>query len=135
MTDFLIERTGQLALQFDGAVIAEESSHIAVNGGPLQNRWHELTLYQTRGDQLVLAVAYRSRWQGEHDHHSAEVTSRAGAITALTKHYDPLAWYGGYPEGAHYAEKDRRQREAIRLGYERAVSRLMHAAHFAEPVE
>ncbi len=130
---FTVKRTGKPPLRFTGELAAEADSH--EHDGPLQNRWHELRLYRTAGRQLVWAVAYRTRWQGEHDHHSADVTSEQGVVSELTVEFNPLAGYAGYPAGAHYEEKDRRQREAITLGYQRACSDLFRQAEIAEEVE
>ena len=134
--NFTLPRTGKPPLRFQGEFVAEASSHIGVNGGPLQNRWHEIALYRTAAGKLVWSVTYRTRWQGEYDHHTVGVVElEAALIDELTIEYDMLAHYAGYPAGDAYADRDRRQRDAIRLGYERAVAEVLAAADISEEVE
>jgi hypothetical protein len=136
VSNYTLQRTGLPPLKFEGELIASASSHIRVNGGPLENRWHEIELYKTAGGKWVWQVAFRTCWQGEHDHYRAEVVaSDQVVINDLTIEYEPLAHYQGYPPGAYYAEKDARQRDAILLGYQRAVSELLSEAGIAEVVE
>lgn len=126
MAEFRLTRTGVSALTFSGELIAETSSEVRVNGGALQNRWHELAVYRTDGDQWVAAVGFRSRWQGEHGHDAAEAfNSPALLVDWLTHEYNPRDHWRGYPAGEHYAERQRRIEAEIRAGYNRAVSEVL----------
>jgi uncharacterized protein (DUF1786 family) len=96
MTEFTLTRTGDRPLTFAGEVVAEASSHVPVNGGPLQNRWHEVAVYRAGTGALVAAVTFRSRWQGEFDHHTATALPAADDLVAfLTAEYQPLMWGQG----------------------------------------
>ena len=64
-------RDGKRALEFEGELIAEDDNHS--HEGPTQNRWTEVSVYQTKGGKIVVGVAHISQWQGETDCYSAEV--------------------------------------------------------------
>lgn len=133
---YTLDRTGKPQLQFEGDLSASATSNVRVNGGPLESRWHEISLYRTTSSKWVWQVCYRSCWQGEPEHDRAEVAaSDKAVIDALTIEYDPLAYHQGYPPGEHYAERNARQRDAIRLGYQRAVSEILAEAGLVEEVE
>lgn len=132
---FTLPRTGDLPLRFEGEFLAESSSHR--HQGPGQNRWHELAIYRTAAGTYVLAITYRSCWQGEDDHHWVE---HAGSIPAVR---DALVGYPvvppgiGYPPGPAYAEKQARMVEDLRRRYDQAMSALFQEAGktFAETIE
>jgi hypothetical protein len=70
-TKFLISRTGAPDLAFQGEEIASASTRWV--RGQQQNRWHELTLYQTTGGKFVAAREYITQWQGESGETEARV--------------------------------------------------------------
>lgn len=123
--EFRLTRTGKPALVFAGELIAGATSFIPVNGGALQNRWHELAVYRTAGGKWVAAVGFRSCWQGEHDHDAAEIFARPDQLVSWLLRYSPRDHWLGYPAGAAYAERQARIEAEIRGGYERAVSALL----------
>ena len=132
-----VPRTGLPVLEVDGDLAAEASSHIAVNGGPLQNRWHEVRIYRAYSGKLVGWVRFRTSWQGERDCDTAAVFDLPAALTDwLCRDYNPLDHWQGYPPEPHYAERNRRIKEAITAGYRRAVSEaLADLPETAERVE
>ena len=64
-------RTGEAPLAFEGELLAEASGRLV--GGKGRNRWHGVEVYRTAGGKYVLAIAYRTQWQGEQDHREAVV--------------------------------------------------------------
>lgn len=63
--NYTLRRTGQAPLRFQGELLAEADGEY--ESGRDFNRWHELTVYRTRGGKYVLRIAYRSAHQGELD--------------------------------------------------------------------
>ena len=89
--EFTIRRDGDRDLRFKGAELAAVSSFY--HQGPMNTRWCELTLYKTEGNKYVVADVNRTRWEGEHDTHSATVCETADDVyAALT---DDTEEYGG----------------------------------------
>lgn len=120
MEEITLTRTGKVPLAFAGEMLGDGDS--SDRNGPLQNRWHEVRVYRTAAAKWVGEVVFRTRWQGEHDRHTAEVADTTAALVDLLTGYDPTAEWGGYPDRPEYAEKQARVQAAVRAGYERAVS-------------
>jgi hypothetical protein len=120
MTEFTLIRTGKTPLAFSGKLMGEADS--SERQGPLQNRWHEVRVYQTAGGRWVGEVVFRTRWQGEHDRYTAEVANTPAELIQLLTAYDPTSEWEGYPDRPEYAERQARTQAAIRAGYERAIS-------------
>jgi hypothetical protein len=76
-------------------------------------------------DHYVVAVAYRTRWEGEVDHYSAEVCADPQAVADYLCGYDPTAYLLGLPPSEHYRERAERMRRELRLRYEAAVSEVL----------
>ena len=119
---FKIPRTGNKMLKFDGALIAEASSRRV--HGQERNRWFEIGVYQAK-DQWIVWVAYRTHWQGEHDHDWAEIYATPEfLIDALRKDYDPLSYLGGFPPHESFADKQARLEETIRRDYQSLITQI-----------
>lgn len=69
--ELTLPRDGEKDLRFSGwrLLSVNNKSH----QGREQNRWHELTLYATKGGKLVCLHEYISLWQGEDGTSEAEV--------------------------------------------------------------
>ena len=83
MQTYTLKRDGEPNLRFDGELIAEVSSsdeRSASDYSGSTGRWSELALYRTKGGKLVASEVGRTRWQGEHDRHSATVCADAAAV-------------------------------------------------------
>lgn len=132
---FTLNRTGQAPLAFTGELLAKASNRSP--HGPLQNRWHEITVYRTAAGKLVAAVGFRTIWQGERDTDTVYVAdSDAALVDALTKEFDPSAGWSGHPLGAHDAERKNAQlRTSIVGAYAELVSDVLSELGIAEEIE
>jgi hypothetical protein len=81
-------------------------------------------LYRAAGGYVV-AIAYRTRWQGELDRDEAHTAARAVDVEKILRDYDPAGHVSGFPAGEHYAEKQRRLLSDIRARYEDQISSLL----------
>jgi len=131
--DVTLDRSGDRQLKFRGRRVGAASSR--QQSGSLQNRWHELAIYRTDRGRYVVAVAYRTSWQGESSRDYAEPIATAQAAASCLREYDPRADVAGYPAGPQYAERQRRLLSEIEVGYESAVSRALAGDEFAEALE
>lgn len=129
MESYTVRRTGSPALEFTGELLASSTS-----GGRDANRWHELRLYQTKGGKLVLAIEYRTRWEGEKDHFHAVVTDR-DQVAGELEMYEPTGNVMGFPPGAQYEAKQARLELGLRAAYAEAVTELLDQAGITEQVE
>lgn len=123
MTTFTLPRTGDRPLQFDGEQIAETDSR--QTQGPCQTRWYELALYRTDGGKYVIAIGYRTQWQGElprDETHLEDTVS--GAVEVLRSTIPELPMYA-FPPGDRFEEKRSHAAGAIRQCYENAITELL----------
>ncbi|HET6613671.1 MAG TPA: hypothetical protein VFG83_16845 [Kofleriaceae bacterium] len=114
-----LPRTGDspLALPDTAELIAETSTDTRDGF-----RYHEIRVYRI-GDRLAAHIGYRTRWDGEVGHDTAEVLGGPQELRELLLGYNPLAWYVGPPDGVKRG-RERREAEmrALRLRWEHAVS-------------
>ena len=118
-----IQRTGDRPLEIDASTLATATTRAP----RADTRWHDLTVYRTAAGAYVAAVTYRSRWEGEVDHHAAEVCADSAAVADWLRAYDPTAYLLGLPPGDHYRERAERMQRELRLRYEAAVSEVLAA--------
>ena len=135
MTDYTLPRTGDSPLTFRGDLIAEADSQ--ARQGPAETRWYELAVYRTAGGSYVVAVGFRSRWQGEQGRNTARVFATPAEVRAYLRDYDPCdpALWAGIPPGVHAADRRNTMTgNAIAGAYRAAVSRVLAGTEFAEVV-
>jgi hypothetical protein len=135
MPEIILSRTGDVPLKFEGDCIAEVSTRLA--RGQERNRWFEVALYRTRGAKYVLAIGYRTQWQGEHDVDSVIPCVNPEEVRQELQLFDPLRDVTGYPLGEAYAEKQARLERTLRLDWANAIRELFQdlGPDFAETIE
>ena len=125
MAEIRLQRTGDAPLRFDGELVGDSDGQR--QAGRDRNRWHDLAVYRLKDGQYVVAIAYRTQWQGELDHHEAAVVSTAKDIVEVLREYDPCGHLGGFPAGPQYAERQAartaRRPLAVRGAGQRAARR------------
>jgi hypothetical protein len=122
VAEITLDRTGLPPLRFRGEEVARVEGRWS--RGRETNRWHEVAVYRTEGGRHVVAIGYRTLWQGELDHdHVTHAAAPAAVIEAL-QDYAPLAHIGGYPPGESYREKQDRLQADILRRWEALVSEL-----------
>lgn len=123
MTTFTLPRTGDRPLQFDGERIASTDSRQPQ--GPCNNRWYELGLYRTASNKYVVAIGYRTQWQGELPRDEVHIENTlAGAVEVLRSTIPELPLYG-FPPGQQYDERRAHVEGAVRKCYEHAITELL----------
>jgi hypothetical protein len=128
MTMHLLSRTGQAPLQFEGELLVEHSGHW--HHSQEQNRWHEIDVYLTAGNQYVLAITYCSNWQGECGHFQVEHSLHPVELAEVLRCYDPTRHFLGYDaDGTRKAHLRRRWEAGIT-----AVFAALPAEWFAEVI-
>ena len=63
MEEIIINRTGAVPLKFRGKEIAFNSNKWL--DGCEQNRYHEVTVYETAGGKIIVVIEYITLWQSE----------------------------------------------------------------------
>ena len=119
MPPITLTRTGDRPLTFEGEQIATASS-----GNHDATRWHELALYRT-ATRYVLAIAYRTRWEGELGRDDVTVEPDDACVANRLRAYDAAAHVLGYPPGEAYREKQLRMLRQMYARYEDAATRLL----------
>jgi hypothetical protein len=118
-----LARSGDRPLEFSGEEIAATDSR--QQQGPCQTRWYELALYRTDGGKHVVAINYRTQWQGELARDEAHVCeSLAEAVEVLRSTIPELPMHA-FPPGARFDEKRAHTEGAVRACYESAISVLL----------
>ena len=123
MTKFKLPRTGDRPVEFSGEKIAAANSQQIQ--GPCQTRWYELSLYYTESRKYVVAIGYRTQWQGELSEDRVYIEdSIANAADTLRTTIPELPLYG-FPSGQQYDAKRAHVEGAVRKCYEHAVGELL----------
>lgn len=125
MQRYELERTGDRPLAFEGELLAEASTRTTDGFG--SSRWHEMAVYRTHGGRIVLAVTWRTRWQGELDHHDVWILDTADEVADALKGYAPTMYLMGFPPGRQFSEKQARLERDLTARYESAVSEVLAA--------
>ena len=133
LTHIKLSRTGDAPLAFVGVELAREEG--LWYGGQQQNRWHELALYQTNAGKFVLAIAYRTQWQGEDQYDEVFVHERMRDIVLTLQHYDPLTRLIGFPARPEYRDRQEKLRYSVRVRFHSQVSALLRDVEGAEEIE
>jgi len=80
---YTILRDGQKNLRFTGEMLADVDNKWVAD--MVNNRWHELSLFKTKGGKYVLQEVYCTIYQGELEAYSAKVLNTAKEVLeALT---------------------------------------------------
>jgi hypothetical protein len=133
MSAYTLTRTGDAPLKFSGELLAEAGGrHFR---GREQNRWHELSIYATDAGAYVVAIAFRTRWQGEAEHDEAHAVATLPAVAQVLRDYNPVRPRVGYPPGPEYAERQARLGAALQEQYAACVSEVLSDERFAESPE
>lgn len=146
MTDELVHhslpRTGAPNLAFEGELLARALGEEHLPAGRRNPRWHDLSLYRTRGGKYVLFISLISDWQRrdgtiEPAHHVATVLESEVAVREAVRAHDPATGLEGFPPDPQFEARQRRVLEDIALRFDRCVSDLFGqlGPEFSERIE
>jgi hypothetical protein len=121
MSTITLPRTGLRSFSFEGELLADADSQRT--SGPCESRWWELALYSTADKRYVIAVGYRTQWQGEHETDKAVVLDTPGEVEKWLLDHPFLDGIRGYPPG----QEDRQERleQSLRQCWEAAVTEVL----------
>ena len=125
MKKFTLPRTGDRALSFTGERLATADTRTREGFG--QSRWHELALYRTEGGRYVVALGYRTQWQGELPVDWAWTAADEAEAVRYLREHDPMTGVMGFPPGRQYEERQERLQADLHLRYDTAVSEILEA--------
>jgi len=121
--NYILPRSGNAPLAFIGKVIARADGSDVPGDKPI--RWHELTIFETDDDMLVVSISYKTDWQGELNWLDAWfVEDMEKAVEAFRQH-NPTEHVKGFPPSHHYAERQLRLLTDIRERYAALVSEVL----------
>jgi len=121
--EITLPRTGDRPLAFTGELLAQEETKWWA--GKESNRWHKLALYRTAGDRWVLAIGYRTQWEGEVDHDEVFVCATAEEAAECLRSTIPTEHLRGFPPGDQWAEKQSRLERDMTDRFLAAASRIL----------
>lgn len=127
-----LPRSGHAPLRFTGELIAETDGRAVA--GRDHNRWHTLAVYRTSAGRYVVAIGYRTRWEGELDRDLALVCGSPADVAETLLAFDPCDGVQGYPAGEAYAAKQARLILDLRQRFEALVSEVLDSDEFAEEI-
>lgn len=123
MKTITLTRTGDRPLRFTGEEVAEATSR--QDQGACQTRYYELALYRTDSDRYVLAIGYRSHWEGELPDDRAYIEDSIAGIVETLRSTTPELPLLALPPGEAYADKRAHIEQSVRRCYEQAVTELL----------
>jgi hypothetical protein len=127
MSTYILERTGQRPLKFEGQMLAT-----ADGAGPDHNRWNELGLYTTERGAWLLYIQFHTQRPGELGHSEVIECEDLAAVEAELLAYDPCDHVRGFPAYPQFAERQKALFFDVRSRYQALVSELL--AQFPEEV-
>jgi len=133
MDKIKLTRTGKTPLEFSGEQIAEASTKWAA--GKEQNRWHEITVYRTKGGKYVAHVEYCTQWQGELGHSEAEPVDSLEAVAYFLQDYIPAAHVQGFPDRDEFRERQANLLNWLQRRWDDAVGEILAKLGATETVE
>ena len=108
--EFMLDRTGQPRLSFEGDVIASAVSpgkRRSLGDPRAKSHWFEIDVYKTKGGSYVMYIRYRFSGalyrEAPYDH----VTTHADreSMLAAADEWQPMAYVKGFPSTPFWAEK------------------------------
>jgi len=133
MDEFVLDRTGKAPLKFAGKKIRRSNGRY--QNGTEQNRWHVIELFRAQGGKYVLAISYRTLWDGESHEHTVAVCESPSAVIHELESFDPTAPVKAYGSNPAYAEKNAQLRDGVRMRYATQVSEILEGREFAETID
>jgi|SRR5580700_2089643 hypothetical protein len=130
--EYVIHRTGNIPLAFNGRVLARDSNHETshLDGA---KRWHSITVYQTTGGNFVAQLDYTSDFGQELPFSTAFIGEDAGDLVRQLYHLR-FSYVQGYPPRNEYSDKQHRLMTHINLEYLDLLNRVVAEA-FPDAVE
>lgn len=125
MEEYVLKRTGDRPLKFNGELVAEVGGKW--HAGAEQNRWYEIRVYRTAGGKYVVEVAYETMWQGEDSYHYARVCNTIRDVLEEIEFFDPLEYLLGYPPHPQFAVKQARLEQSLRQRWSVLVGEILSA--------
>jgi len=129
MPDYELKRTGLPPLRFHGEQITKASSD---TGHSSVQRWYDAWTYRTDSGVWVASVAYRSRWEGEHDRWVSFMADDPAGLVAQLADYDPVATLQGFPPGPHHAVRQERLRARLVADWAQCLQDLLDHEAFVQ---
>jgi hypothetical protein len=129
LTRYSLPRTGAPNLAFDGELLAQVVGDAYLPAGRRNPRWHDLSLYRTRGGKYVLFISLISDWERrdrtlEPEHHVATVLDSEAAVRRALETHDPATGIEGFPPDSQFASRQEKLLDDVRARYGRCVSDL-----------
>jgi hypothetical protein len=128
----IVKRTGQPGLRFEGELLAESDGKWA--SGKEQNRWHNLRLFQTAEGKYLLAIEYKTIWEGELDNYWAGVADNIEELKDQLSYYEPTEHIMGFPPHPQYQERQANLINWIRRRFEMQISQIFDEAGLTEQI-
>lgn len=135
MNTITLFRSGQRPLRFTGTLLA--SGDTQTDNGPCNTRWWAVEVYQTAGNRYVLALQWRTRWQGEQENDAAIQAETLEEVAAALERQDPLAHLIGFPHSGDgkYAERQRHIEKVLAQSWAALASEILGKLDIAEEAE
>ena len=130
MKTYKLKRTGDAALDFKGEMLATKTS----KADKADTRWHEATVYRTKGGCLVMQVVFHTTADKELDHFFAKVTS-PDRIADDFREYDPMTNVLGFPPGEQSGQEQRHLEIELHARYGEMTRLVLQQAGIVERVE
>ena len=121
MEKITLNRTGDRPVEFTGEEIA--SADTREHQGPCQNRWWEIALYRNEPGKFVLAIGYRTQWQGEHPTDTVYVCDTAEETADAARAHPYNSGVSGFPHG--HDERQARLEQMLRQCWEAGLTEIL----------
>jgi hypothetical protein len=136
MSTYTLPRSGQRPLRFTGTLLADGDTQS--DSGPCNTRWWAVEVYQIEySARYVLALQWRTNWQGEQAHDAAIQCESLDAVGTALEQVNPLEHLIGFPHSGDgkYAERQRHVEKVLVQAWAALVSEILGTLDIAEEAE
>lgn len=134
MNDFLLDRSGLRPLAFTGQELS--TVEVVANSGPCSSRWWSIRAFKTDSDKYILALEWKTQWQGENNQDYAEVFESLDDLAYRLENWNPLVNLIGFPASTDgkYAAKQQHIEKTIQQVWAEQVSETLRTLGVSQSV-
>jgi hypothetical protein len=118
---FVLDRTGQSPVAFNGSLIVQ----VASDDEDKLDRGFAVSVWKTDSGTYVAHVRYLTKWKTEAEGATVYVADNAKGISAMLRQHNPLQFVVGYPPGKQFAEKQARLEKSVLGRYGSLIGKML----------
>lgn len=120
--EYTLRPSGKRPISFRGEEVTSGSSR---RRPEKDNRWHDISIFETMAGTFVLLIEFHSQWEGELGRTWVESLAGPDAVGDTLERFDPVPEGIGFPPSSSYDEKRQRMAADLRIRFQDLVAELL----------